>query len=246
MGQLGPPPGQITTNDQIQRGDSEADISLNLVRERRLPQRWPTGNNGPGSAGHPIAVNVKRNRDFPASLGPVIIWINGAFGAGKTTLAEELHRRLPDAVVYDPEDVGLMLWKWMRPADDFQHLPSWRELVVATALSLRRHHAETLIVRMSLIRDAYRAEILGGLADAGEEILHVFLEADAGVLRERLNARVTHPGREWDQAVREFGMTGVDEMVAAAARQPVGTLMLRSDKLTPAELADEVLARSQG
>ena len=99
---------------------------------------------------------------------------------------------------------------------------------------------------MSLIRDAYRAEILGGLADAGEEVLHVFLEADAGVLRERLNARVTHPGREWDQAAREFGMTGVDEMVAAAARQPGGTLMLRSDKLTPAELADEVMARARG
>ena len=134
---------------------------------------------------------------------PVIIWINGGFGAGKTTLAQELHRRLPDAVVYDPEDVGLMLWKWMRPDGDFQHLPSWRELVVATALSLRRHHADTLIVPMSLIRDAYRAEILGG-------------------------------------------MTGVDEMAAAATRQPAGTLMLRSDRLAPAELADEVLARSQG
>jgi hypothetical protein len=135
-----------------------------------------------------------------------------------------------------------MLWKWMRPNGDFQHLPSWRELVVATALSLRRHHADTLIVPMSLIRDAYRAEILGGLADAGEKVLHVFLEVDAGVLRERLNARVTHPGREWDQAAHEFGMTGVDEMVAAAARQPGGTLMLRSDRLTPAELAGEVLA----
>jgi AAA domain len=175
---------------------------------------------------------------------PVIIWINGGFGAGKTTLAQELHRRLPDAVVYDPEDVGLMLWKWIRPDGDFQHLPSWRELVVATALSLRRHHAETLIVPMSLIRDTYRAEILGGLADASEEVLHVFLEVDAGVLRERLNARVTHPGREWDQAARDLGMTGGDEMVAAAARQPGGTLMLRSDRLTPAELADEVLARA--
>jgi predicted kinase len=176
---------------------------------------------------------------------PVIIWINGGFGAGKTTLAGELHRRLPDAVVYDPEDVGLMLWKWMRPNGDFQHLPSWRELVVATALSLRRHHADTLIVPMSLIRDAYRAEILGGLAGAGEEVLHVFLEADAGVLRERLNARVTDPDKNWDQAARESGMTrGVDEMVAAAARQPGGTLLLRSDRFTPAELADEVLARA--
>lgn len=174
---------------------------------------------------------------------PVIIWINGGFAAGKTTLAAELHRRLPDAVVYDPEDVGLMLWKWMPPNGDFQHLPSWRELVVATALSLRRHHAETLIVPMSLIRDAYRAEILGGLTDAGEEVLHVFLEVDADVLRNRLNARVTHPDNpDWDHAAREFGMTQVDEMVAAAARQPGGTIMLRSDRRTPVELADEVLA----
>ena len=178
---------------------------------------------------------------------PVIIWINGGFGAGKTTLAEELRRRLPGAVVYDPEEVGIMLWKWIEPNGDFQHLPSWRELVVATALSLRKHHAETLIVPMSLIRDAYRAEILGGLADAGEQVLHVFLEVDAGVLRERLNARVTRPGRDWDEAAREVGMTGVNEMVAAAARQPVGTLMLRSDRLTPAELADRVLdAASEG
>ena len=174
---------------------------------------------------------------------PVIIWINGGFGAGKTTLAQELHRRLPDAVVYNPEDVGIMLWKWLPPNGDFQHLPSWRELVVATALSLRRHHADTLIVRMSLIRDAYRAEILGGLAAAGEQVLHVFLEVDAGVLRERLNARVTDPKyTDWEQAARELGMTGVDEMVAAAARQPAGTLLLRSDQLTPAALADKVLA----
>ena len=69
---------------------------------------------------------------------PVIIWINGGFGAGKTTLAQELHRRLPDAVVYNPEDVGIMLWKWLPSDGDFQHMASWRELVVATALSLRR------------------------------------------------------------------------------------------------------------
>ena len=47
-----------------------------------------------------------------------------------------------------------MLWKWLPRNDDFQDLPSWRELVVATAVSLRRHHATTLIVPMSLIRDA--------------------------------------------------------------------------------------------
>ena len=171
----------------------------------------------------------------------VIIWLNGGFGAGKTTLAEELHRRLPDVVLYDPEQVGLMLWKWLPQDGDFQHLPSWRELVIATAVSLRRHHADTLIVPMSLIREAYRNEILGGLADAGEQVLHVFLELDAEALRARLNARA-RPGWEWEKTAKQVGMTGIDEMVAAAARQPGGTLMLRSDKLTPAELADAVMA----
>ena len=176
-------------------------------------------------------------------LVAMIIWLNGGFGAGKTTLAAELHQRLPDAVVYDPEEVGVMLWKWIPPNDDFQDLASWRELVVATALSLRRHHADTLIVPMSLIREAYRAEILGGLADAGEEILHVFLEADGDVLRERLVARSPGSGNsEEGEAVREWAFSRVDAAVAAAAHQPDGTLMLRSDKSTPAELADEVLA----
>jgi predicted kinase len=173
----------------------------------------------------------------------MIIWLNGGFGAGKTTLAEELHRRLPGAVVYDPEDVGLMLWKWLRPNEDFQDLPSWRELVVATALSLRRHHADTLIVPMSLIRDAYRVEILGGLADAGEEILHVFLEADVGVLRERIDARGGIPDDSGtNQSAREWAFSRVDAAIAAAARQPEETFMLRSDRLSPAELADAVLA----
>jgi hypothetical protein len=154
----------------------------------------------------------------------VIIWLNGGFGPEKTTLAQELHRRFPDAVVYDPEDVGLRLWKWMRPNGGFQDLPSWRELVVATALSVGRHH--------------------GGLADAGEEVIHVFLEADAAVLRERLKDRVVVPtgNPEADQSARGFGLRHVDAAVAAAARQPGGTLMLRSHSLTPAEMADDVLA----
>src|SRR6185437_4950173 len=192
---------------------------------------------------HPSRITPERDRNNARYFMPVIIWLNGGFGAGKTTLAGELRRRLPDAVVYDPEDVGLMLWKWLPPDGDFQHLPSWRELVVATALSLRRHHADTLIVPMSLTRDAYRAEILGGLADAGEQVLHVFLEAEAAVLRERLDARVDGipDNFETNQSAREWALR-IDAAVVAAARQPGGTLMLRSDRLTPAELADEVLA----
>lgn len=168
----------------------------------------------------------------------MIIWLNGGFGAGKTTLAEELHRRLPEALLYDPEDMGITLWKWVPRNEDFQDLASWRELVVATALSLRRHHADVLIVPMSLVRDGYRDEILGGLADAGEQVLHVFLDVDLDVQKERLLSRASTA--EQRNATAEWAFTRLDP--GAAARQPGGTLVLRSDRLSPVKLADEVLS----
>ncbi|CAI6224437.1 hypothetical protein NRS6186_01805 [Bacillus subtilis] len=39
----------------------------------------------------------------------MIIWINGAFGSGKTQTAFELHRRLNPSYVYDPEKMGFAL-----------------------------------------------------------------------------------------------------------------------------------------
>jgi cytidylate kinase len=174
----------------------------------------------------------------------LIIWINGAFGAGKTTLAEELRRRLPETVLFDPEYVGYILREWVPvPTGDFQDLPSWRELVVETALALRRHHAEMLIVPMTLVNEAYFGEIVEGIRARGEGVLHVFLDLDAEVLRQRITDRVLVPDDpERDQQAREFGLRNLERCVAAAARQPAGTLLLRSDKLSPAELADQILA----
>ncbi|MEU5694054.1 AAA family ATPase [Actinosynnema sp. NPDC020468] len=174
----------------------------------------------------------------------MIIWLNGGFAAGKTTLARELHGRLPDSLVFDPEELGVALWKWVPPNDDFQDLASWRELVVATASALRRHHAATVIVPMSLVRDAYRAEILGGLAAAGEDVLHVFLDADVDVLGARLRDRMPPPVLPVSgQSPLDWALSRLDP--TAGARQPEGTVVLRSDRLTPAELADEVLAASR-
>ena len=79
-------------------------------------------------------------------------------------------------------------------------------------------------------------------------MLHVFLDMHGDALQQRITSRVSHPhDPEAEQRARAFCLSHVDAaLAAAAARQPTGTLMLRSDKLTPAELADEVLARSPG
>ena len=61
----------------------------------------------------------------------MIIWINGAFGSGKTVTAYELHRRIPNSFVYDPENIGFFLNKNLPKKllkGDFQDYRIWREL----------------------------------------------------------------------------------------------------------------------
>ena len=174
----------------------------------------------------------------------MIIWLNGAFGSGKTALTEELHRRLPDAVVFDPEYVGYVLTQSVpAPTGDFQDLPSWRHLVVEHALALRRFHATTLIVPMTLVNRPYFDEIIGSLRDAGEKVHHVFLDLPAGILESRIRAQVMTPGDpERDESARQFRLKNMARCVAAAKEQPEETVMLRSDLMDPSQLADAVLA----
>lgn len=40
----------------------------------------------------------------------MIVWINGAFGSGKSTTAELLHSKIEFSHIYDPEQVGYFLW----------------------------------------------------------------------------------------------------------------------------------------
>jgi hypothetical protein len=54
----------------------------------------------------------------------VIIWLNGAFGCGKTTTAAELRSLIPSSRLFDPETVGYMLRPNLadHPVSDFQQL----------------------------------------------------------------------------------------------------------------------------
>jgi hypothetical protein len=175
----------------------------------------------------------------------VIIWINGAFGAGKTTLAEELHRRRPEAMPFDPEYVGSILAMWAPPAEsgDFQDIPLWRKLVAEFALGLWNDYGRPLIVPMTLVNAGYREEIFGQLRRAGVPVRHVFLEVPVAELRRRIDAQVLHEDNpEADASARSFRQRNVERCAAARATLPGDTLILRSDQHTPAELAELVLA----
>ncbi|MFI9005870.1 AAA family ATPase [Actinosynnema sp. NPDC053489] len=173
----------------------------------------------------------------------MIVWINGAFGAGKTTLAEELHERLPDALAFDPEYVGFLLRRWVPgPVADFQDIPLWRKLTAEFAIGLCREYRRPLIVPMTLVDTDYRDEILELVSQAGVDLLHVFLDVPSDELRRRIESQVLVPDDpERDARAREFRLGNIARCVAASSELPSGTLVLRGDLLTPGQLADEVL-----
>ena len=174
----------------------------------------------------------------------MIVWINGAFGSGKTTLVEELRSRRPNAVVFDPEHIGYMLRELVPvPTGDFQGLASWREIVAASVISVHRYHADLLLVPMTLVRDAYRRQVMDSIRGAKTELLEVFLDVPADELRRRIEQRVLSDDRERDTAARAFCLEKIDECVAVVDRLGSDTLVLDAGRLSASQLADVVLAR---
>ncbi|MDT0426907.1 AAA family ATPase [Streptomyces salyersiae] len=172
----------------------------------------------------------------------MIIWVNGAFGSGKTRLVDELHRRRPDALVYDPEQTGFVLRNIVEvPTGDFQDLPLWRSQVAGMAVDLVRAYGRPVLAPMTLVDPGYAEEIFGALEAAGVKAHHFFLDVSARTLEARLDARVVAPGDpERDELARRWCKAQIARCLAAAETLRPGTVRLDGERPT-GELADEVL-----
>ncbi|MGW6268619.1 AAA family ATPase [Streptomyces sp. NPDC055060] len=121
----------------------------------------------------------------------MIVWLNGSFGAGKTTTAERLVRLLPDARLFDAEEVGYMLHHVLGPLQeeaDFQHWPPWRALVVETARQLLAYKGGTLVVPQTVLVEEYWRELREGLGQLDVPVHHFVLHTDSGTLTRRIEA----------------------------------------------------------
>ncbi|MHC0433785.1 NUDIX hydrolase [Streptomyces sp. O3] len=128
----------------------------------------------------------------------MIVWINGAFGAGKSATARELIELIPNSTLFDPEVIGAALPHLLPPkhldeVDDHQDLAIWRRLVVDTAAALLAEVSGVLVVPMTLLRQDYRDEIFGGLAARRIAVRHVLLSPAETILRARVARRGTAP-----------------------------------------------------
>ncbi|MFJ4654838.1 AAA family ATPase [Nocardia sp. NPDC088792] len=129
----------------------------------------------------------------------MIVWLNGTFGAGKTTTAKELIALLPGSRLFDTEEVGVMLRHVLstEPVRDFQDWQPWRGLVVAAATQILDYVGGILVVPQSVLVHQYWREIRAGLETADIPLRHFVLHADRDELLRRIETDSTMPNSTW-------------------------------------------------
>jgi hypothetical protein len=173
----------------------------------------------------------------------VIIFINGSFGIGKTTVARLLQARLPGSMVFDPEPVGLVLQflsRWLplqgRNTDDFQDLALWRRACV-WGIRLSRCLRAKVIVPMTFSNVSYLREVMAGVAPGEPHALHVCLVAPLSVVERRIRARADALG----VAPSLWTLRRAAEC-CVAHRSAEFALHVDAGARTPLEVAAEVIA----
>lgn len=170
----------------------------------------------------------------------MIIMINGTFGVGKSTTAEALVQRIPDAIIFDPETVGHLaryvthgLRSGAEDTDDFQDIRMWPPLTVATAQQLIQSYHRPLIVPMTLANPTYFDSIRIGFA-AIAPVRHFCLIASLPTIQRRLHDRGDGPGSwTWRKA----------EQYVPRLSDPTYATHLDTERNDVNEVVDQILAQ---
>lgn len=120
----------------------------------------------------------------------MIVWLNGGFGSGKTQTAYELNRRLGNAYVFDPENVGIYMARNLPQSirkNDFQDYEMWRTFNRDMLKHITDAFDGIIICPMTITNKAYMDEILEGLEHI--EIKHFTLAVRKDTLEKRLRSR---------------------------------------------------------
>ncbi|MFJ8584234.1 NUDIX domain-containing protein [Streptomyces sp. NPDC093595] len=183
----------------------------------------------------------------------MIIWINGAFSAGKTSAARELIDLIPDSTLYDPEIVGgalryLLPQKRLAEVTDYQDLPMWRRMVVDTAAAMLAEVGGVLVVPMTLLRQEYRDEIFGGLAARRISVHHVVLTPDETILRGRIAGREEYDADpDGNERVRQWAYDHIEPYRAALdGWLATDAYAVDNSRLTPHETAGAIARAVRG
>ncbi|MFP7233142.1 tunicamycin resistance ATP-binding TmrB [Bacillus subtilis] len=168
----------------------------------------------------------------------MIIWINGAFGSGKTQTAFELHRRLKPSYVYDPEKMGFAMRSMIPPEiaeDDFQSYPLWRTFNYSLLASLTDTYRGIIIVPMTIVHPEYFNEIIGRLRQDGRTVHHFTLMASKETLLKRLRTRA--------EGKNSWAAKQIDRCIEGLS-SPIFADHIQTDSLSIQDAAEAIAARA--
>ena len=160
----------------------------------------------------------------------MIIWLNGPFGAGKTTVANLLLEADPNLAVFDTEQIGYALSHALRarlPVDDFQDWASWRRLVVAALAEISAELQTDIVVPQTVLVEKYWREIADGLAERDVDVRAVTLHVDTA----EHTRRITNDCAEADAA--QWRLKRRDDYDAALTWLASATTVIDTTTLTP-------------
>jgi gluconate kinase len=168
----------------------------------------------------------------------MIIWINGTFGSGKTTTAYELHRRIKNSFVFDPERFGFVLManfpKEMAKGD-FQDYPIWRETNYRLLKQVAEGYQGVIIVPMTLSNETYFEELIGRLRKDGVAVKHFTLMASEETILKRLRKRF-EGRRSWAYQQMESRMRNLSK--------PVFEEHIQTDQLSVDKVVEKIAQQS--
>ena len=170
----------------------------------------------------------------------MILWINGAHGAGKTSVARRIAALRTDALLFDPEQIGFMLRRLLPEVaalPDFKDHPLWRELTVRLLAEAEATAPALVVVPMTLAHPGHFEDIVGGLRAAGTELRHFTLTASPATLRRRLARRLDWPSS------RRWALARV-EPCAAALEADAFAEHVPTEGRSVAAIADDILERA--
>lgn len=118
----------------------------------------------------------------------MIIWISGAYGVGKSTLAEAMAAQMDNALVFDAEQVGNAVRENYPNCPYgyiFEDYPLWGEFCYLLLKDIHSRFHKDILVPMTLLRkESYR--IIQRLKDDGIETELIILEADYQTIHDRI------------------------------------------------------------
>lgn len=121
----------------------------------------------------------------------MIIWISGAYGVGKSTLAEAMAAQMENALIFDAEEVGNAVrgnYPDCPYGFIFEDYPLWRKFCYLLLKDIYKKFHKDILVPMTLLRrESY--SIIQNLKDDGIETELVILEADCQTIHDRILKR---------------------------------------------------------